>query len=130
MYVKETSIGVRPLVRAFALVAALVAGNAGAKSFDVDVAIHVSTHGIDVNQPAGAQELYKRIQHAAYVACTYGDRIDLKPAESYVDCREKALGNAVRSANAPLLTQIYLQTHTIQQASTYGIRTPKQLASN
>jgi UrcA family protein len=130
MNIKATSIGVRAIVGAFALGAAFLAGDAAARVFDVKVAIHVSTQGIDVKQAAGAQELYRRIQHAADVACSYGDRIDLKPVKSFYECHEEALGNAVRSVNAPLLTEVYLQTHTIQQASSYGIHVPKQVASN
>ncbi len=128
MFVKATSAGIKS-VAALALGAALVVGNAEARVFDVKVAIHVSTQGIDVKQPAGAQELYRRIQHAAYAACTYGDRVDLKPADDVDKCHEEALGNAVRSVNAPLLTEVYLQTHTVQQAASYGIKVPRQLAA-
>jgi UrcA family protein len=126
---KATSIGVRAIAGCFALGAAFLAGDAAAKAFDVQVAIHVSTKGIDVRQPAGAEELYRRIQHAAYVACTYGNRIDLKPVGDPVGCSEEAVGSAVRSVDAPLLTEIYLRTHTIQQASSYGIHVPKQVAA-
>lgn len=129
MYSKVTSIGVRSVVGALALGAALLAGDAAARVYDVKVAIHASTRGIDLKQPAGAQELYRRIQHAADAVCTYGNRLDLKPVESFANCHEDALGNAVRSVNAPLLTEIYLQSHTVQQASSYGIRVPKQVAS-
>jgi UrcA family protein len=126
---KATNIGVRTIVGCLALGAALVAANAVANTFDVQVAIHVSTKGIDVKQPAGAEELYRRIQHAAYVACTYGNRIDLKPVDDPAGCHEEAVGGAVRSVNAPLLTEIYLRTHTIQQASSHGIQVPKQVAA-
>ena len=130
MYIKATNIGVRSIVSAFALGAAFLVADAAARVFDVKVAIHVSTAGIDVKQPEGAQELYRRIQHAAHVACTYGDRVDLKPVTPLATCYEQALGNAVHSVKAPLLTEIYLQSHTIQQAASYGIQIPKQVASN
>jgi len=35
-----------------------------------------------------------------------------------------ALGEAIRSANLPLLTQAYLETHTFRQAAAYGIQVP------
>ena len=60
--------------------------------------------------------LYDRIQHAADVACTHGNRIDLEPIYNPKVCHEQALGDAIRSINAPLLTQVYLETHTLQQA--------------
>jgi hypothetical protein len=85
----------------------------------------VSTQGLDLHYSAGAQEFYARLKHAADVACTHGNRFDLKP----VGCSEKALGEAIRSANLPLLTQVYLETHTLRQASAYGIEPPAQLAA-
>ncbi len=44
-------------------------------------------------------------------------------------CYEKALGNAVRSANMPLLTQVYLETHTLREAAARGIDVPVQMAA-
>ena len=130
MYINAANIGVRSLVGVTALCALLFVGAAGAGEFNVKVAIHVSTQGIDLKQPAGAEELYRRLQHAAYVACTYGNRIDLKPADSYGTCSEEALGESVRSVNSPLLTEVYLQTHTASQAAVYGIHVPRQVAAN
>ena len=41
----------------------------------------------------------------------------------------QGLGDAIRSANLPLLTQVYLGTHTLRQAAAYGIEAPAQLAA-
>jgi hypothetical protein len=60
--------------------------------------------------------LYSRLQHAAQVVCTHGMRVDLVPSRDPQGCYEKALGNAVRAANLKLLTQVYLETHTLRQA--------------
>jgi len=85
--------------------------------------------GLDLHHSAGAQEFYARLKHAADVACTHGNRVDLKPSGDPVGCSEKALGEAIRSANLPLLTQVYLGTHTLRQAAAYGIEPPELSAS-
>ena len=86
----------------------LFAGSVAAQDHEVTVAIQVSTQGLDLSQPAGAHEFYTRLQHAAWVVCTHGNRVDLEPSANPRRCYEKALGDAIRSANVPLLTQVYL----------------------
>jgi|HubBroStandDraft_1064217.scaffolds.fasta_scaffold1012711_1 hypothetical protein len=44
-------------------------------------------------------------------------------------CSEKALGNAIRSVDQPLLTQMYLRQHTLREAATYGIESATKLAA-
>jgi UrcA family protein len=129
MYIKIAVISARSALGAVAIAGALFAGNAAAQGHDVTVAIHVSTQGLDLHDPAGAQKFYARLHHAADVACTHGNRVDLKPSGDPVGCFEKALGEAIRSANLPLLTHVYLETHTLRQAATYGIEAPAQLAA-
>jgi UrcA family protein len=119
----------RSALGAAAVVCTLLAGNVAAKDHVVIVSIHVSTQGLDLSQPAGAQSFYERLRHAADIACTHGNRIDLKPLPNPVACYEKALGDAVRSANAPLVTRVYLETHTFQQAAAHGIDLPGQMAA-
>lgn len=104
------------------------AGNAAAEDHDVTVAIHVSTEGRDLSQTADARTFYTRLKNAAWVACTRGNRVDLVPVDDVKGCYEKALGGAIRSAKAPMLTQIYLATHTIQEAAVYGINVATQIA--
>jgi hypothetical protein len=43
-------------------------------------------------------------------------------------CYQKALGEAVHASNKPLVTQIYLATHTLQEAASHGIE-PAQLVA-
>ena len=100
-----------------------------AKSHEVTVKITVSTAGLDLSQPAGAREVYARLQKAAGIACTHGMRVDLQPPASFAGCYEKALGEAVRSARRPQLTIVYLATHTPRDAATYGIEVPVQMAA-
>jgi UrcA family protein len=129
MYVKAAFVNAHSTLAAVAIAGTLFAGNVAAQGHDVTVAIQVSTQGLDLHTPAGAQEFYGRLKHAADVACTHGNRVDLKPSGDPVACHEKALGEAVRSVNLPLLTQVYLGTHTLRQAAAYGIEAPAQVAA-
>jgi UrcA family protein len=107
-----------------------LAGNVTAKDKDVTVAIQVSAQGLDLSQPADAQTFYTRLQNAAWVACTRGNRADLLlPVDHLQGCYEKALGDAVRASNQPLIAQIYLASHTPQEAAKHGIEVPAQVAA-
>ena len=119
----------------FVLGVAAVAGTlfaitpAAAKNHNVTVALHVSTKGLDLSQPADARTFYTRLENAAWVACTWGNRVDLLPVDDLKACYDRALGGAIHSAKAPTLIQIYLETHTLQQAAAQGIEVPAQLAA-
>ena len=88
---------------------------------EVTVAISVRTAGLDLSQPAVAQKLYTQLENAAYLVCGSGKRVGLKPVDDVSGCREKAVGDAVRSANVPQLTLVYLRAHTLQEAAAHGI---------
>lgn len=128
MYTKAVVIGALPVLGT-ALACALFAGNVAAKDQEFTVAYRVSAQGLDLTQPAGAHEFYSRLKHAAQIVCTYGMRVDLKPVTNENACYEKALGDAVRSINLPLLTRVYLATHTLEQAAARGIEVPVQVAA-
>jgi UrcA family protein len=129
MYTKAVVMSAWPVLGAAVVACALFAGNVAAKDEEFTVAYRVSTQGLDLSQPAGAQELYSRLKHAAQVVCTHGMRVDLKPVTDENACYEKALGDAIRSVNLPLLTQVYLVTHTLPQAAARGIKVPVQVAA-
>ncbi len=114
---------------AAALACALFAGNVAATEHTVIVTIHVSTHGLDLSLPPGAREFYARVRHAAWVACTHANRVDLAPSPNPQSCYEKVLADAIRSADVPLLTQAYLNTHSIEEAVARGIALPTQAAT-
>jgi len=124
MYTKAAVTSAWPVLGA-ALACALFAGNVAAKDQEFTVAYRVSAQGLDLSQPAGAHAFYSRLKHAAQVVCTHGMRVDLKPVTNENACYEKALGDAIRSVNLPLLTQVYLTTHTLQQAAERGSRCPR-----
>jgi UrcA family protein len=83
-----------------------------ARAADVTVSYSASAAGLNLSQAAGAREFYHRLEHAARVVCTHGNRVDLVPLDHFRDCFEQTLGDAVRSANAPELTAVYLQSHS------------------
>jgi UrcA family protein len=128
MHSKTAFMSARAILGATAVAATLFAGSVAAKD-PVSVTYRVTTHGLDVSQPAGAHEFYLRLQHAADVVCTHGMRVDLAPIPDPQGCSEKALGEAIRSAKLPLLTQVYLATHTLQEAAAHGIDVPRVVAS-
>jgi UrcA family protein len=107
----------------------LFPSDALAGDHEVTVAIRVPTQGLDLSQSDGAQKFYIRLKNAADDACTSGDRFDLAPPENPKRCYEQALAGAVRSANVALVTQIYLETHTVREASAYGVSAPAQVAA-
>ncbi len=127
MYTKTTTQSAWSVLGAAAAAFTLFAGSAAAK--DVTVAIPVSTQGFDLSQTADAQKFYSRLQHAATVACTHGNRVDLAPPADPQGCFEKALAGAIRTTKSPVLTQIYLETHTLRQAAAHGVEVPAQVAA-
>ena len=127
MYTKTAVLRARFVLGAAAVACTLFAGNVAASDHGVTIAIHVSTQGLDLSQPAGAQKFYARLKQVARVACTHGNRVDLEPSPA--GCYEKALGDAIRSANVPLLTLVYLATHRLPEAAAYGIVVPAQMAA-
>jgi UrcA family protein len=108
---------------------ALFLGSPPAKAKDVTVTFSVSAAGLDLSQPAGARELYSRLQKAARIVCTHGMRVDLAPATSFLGCYEKAIAEAVRFLHQPQLNVVYLSTHTPLDTAKYGIEVPVQLAA-
>lgn len=127
MYTKTFVTRARFLLGAATVACTLFAGSVAAK--DVTVAIQVSTQGLDLNQPADARELYRRLQKAANTVCSDGSRVGLRAVPDFAGCYKKALGDAVRSANRPQLTMVYLRSHTLQDAETHGIDVPVMIAA-
>jgi len=129
MYAKPVVMTARSLLGVVAVACALCAGNVAANDRVITIDLHVKTDGLDLSQVADAVTFYKRIQNAAWLVCTHANRVDLVPLDDSKTCQEKALGGAIGSIKVPLLTQIYLATHTPQQAAMYGINVPVQIAA-
>ncbi len=129
MYTKLPAPGAQPILGILAVAAILfVTSPVAARDHNVTVVLHVSTKGLDLNQPVDARTFYSRLENAAWVACTRGDRVDLLPVDDLKGCYEAALGRAIGTAKAPMLTQMYLTTHTLVEAAAHGIAVPTQAA--
>jgi UrcA family protein len=129
MYTNTRALCAWPILGAAIAACTLFTGGVEAKDDAVTVSIQVSTQGLDVNQPRGAQKLYWRLQDAARSACTHGNRVGLAPSPDPEGCREKALAGAIHAAHLALLTQVYLASHTLRDAATHGIDAPLQMAA-
>ena len=112
---------VRMLVYTTTLAGAILTGAAAAADHNVTVVMHVSAQGLDLSQPADAKTLYTRLENAAWVACTRGNRADLLPVDNAKACYENSLAAAVRSVKAAQITMLYLGRHTLQEATAHGI---------
>jgi UrcA family protein len=128
MRIPKTALNAWSMPGAAIAACLLFAGSVAAKDDAVTVSVQVNTRGIDVSQPQGAQELYWRLEYAARVACTHGNRVGLEPSPQPERCREKALADAVRAADISLLTQVYLASHTLREAAANGIH-PVQMGA-
>lgn len=128
MRILKTASNVWSMPGAAIVACLLFAGSVAAGNDAVTVSVQVNTRGIDVSQPQGAQELYWRLEYAARVACTHGNRVGLEPSPQPERCREKALADAVRAADIALLTQVYLASHTLREAAANGIH-PVQMGA-
>jgi UrcA family protein len=129
MYVRHAVMTARTLLGTAIIACAVAAGNVAAKDHNVTVAIHVSSQGLDLSQPEGARAYYSRIKNAAWVACTRADRVGLEPSDNPQKCVEKSLANAIRAVGLPMLTQIYLESHTLQEAAALGVHTTVSMAA-
>jgi UrcA family protein len=125
----NASIAKAFLCVAGAAACALLSGPIRAADQIVTIKESVSSAGIDASRPADARKLYSRLQKAAHIVCGPGNRVDLRAVPNLEGCYEKALGDAVRSANLPQLTMVYLHTHSPEVAAARGISIPVIVAA-
>jgi UrcA family protein len=131
MTTKTPNLSAKALVCISAMAAcAVLSSSIQAESHVVKVTLHVSTAGLDLDQPADAREVYRRLQKAAFTLCGDANRVDLEPLADFASCYEKALGGALGSVNRPQLTMVYLRTHSLQDAVTHGIDVPPLISAN
>jgi UrcA family protein len=107
----------------------LLAGPASSERRTFAVAIPVNSTGLDLSQKSGVRQFYARIRAAAAIVCSHGDRAALAPLSDPRACRETALGDAIRSLGIPALTLVYLESHTLAEATARRIPVPTQFAS-
>jgi UrcA family protein len=129
MYANPIVTTARSLLKVAAFACTFSVGNVVAVDRVATIELHVRADGLDLSQTVDATTFYARIKHAAWVACTHGNRVDLVPLDDPKACYEEALGAAVAAIKVPLLSQMYLATHTPQQAAACGITAPVQIAA-
>ena len=129
MYIKAGVIRTRAPLVAVAMAGIVFAGNLSAHDLTRIETINVSPRGLDLSRPADAQTFYTQLKNAAWVVCTRGIHVGLVPIDNPKACIEGALGEAIRSAKVPMLTQIYLGSHTLEEAAAHGITLPSQVAA-
>ena len=124
MFSRKGAFSRRPMVSVMAFTCLLAAASAALAAGPVTVTIPVSVQGVDLSNRAAVLAFYQRLQNAAWVACTDGNRIDLVPVDNRHECTENAVGAAIGAAHVALLTQVYLETHSIGEAKAHGIEVP------
>ena len=129
MYAKVAVTSARLLLGTTTIVCMLFAANVSSKEKIVTESVKVSPQGLDLSRPADAQTFYRRLENAAWTVCTRGTRVGLLPVDNQFKCYQNALGDAVHASNTPLVTQIYLATHTLEEAAAHGIDVPAQVAA-
>ena len=129
MYAKVAVTSARLLLGAATVVCMLFAANVSAKDKIVTESVKVSPQGLDLSRPADARTFYTRLENAAWIVCTRGTRVGLLPVDDQFKCYQNTLGEAVHASNTPLVTQIYLASHTLQEAAAHGIDVPAQVAA-
>jgi UrcA family protein len=127
--VMKTALWTTGTLRATIVVSALFAANVLAASHSVDVSAPINTSGLDLSRPADVRTLYKRVKGTAEYLCGTSNRVGLAPADDPKGCYEMALADAIRSARLPMLTRLYLNTHSLQEAKARGIEIPPQVSA-
>lgn len=88
----------------FGCALALISSVSAAGSNNRPVSLTVSFSDLDISSPAGAVELYHRIDRAAVAACSYywftSDKDEAR-------CIHDAIANAVIDVNEPALIDVY-----------------------
>ena len=88
---------------------------------------NVSLAGLDLSTPDGARVAYERIRTTAKHLCF---KLWHDPYwQTYDACVRNALGDAIRSANRPQLSIVYLATHKARDAEKYGIELPVRMVA-
>ncbi len=116
----HTSTALAAVLATLGMSAAL-ADPAGATDHRVAIHIVASGAGLDRSRPSDVREMYRRVARAANIACGHGNRVDLEPVGDFAGCVDRAITAAVRSANLPALTEVYLAHHGSPDAADHGV---------
>jgi UrcA family protein len=118
MNARKNSVAVKLAIQATALLVCLPALSQTDSAMPAPRSVQVSTAGLDLNTPAGAQAFYSRLNSAAKAVCNgkyegdpiYGPQFDL--------CYRETLRSVVHTVNRPLVTQRYNEQHGAAEVAT------------
>ena len=118
MNARKNSVAAKLAIQAAALLVCLPALSQADSATPAPRSVRVSTAGLDLNTPAGAQALYSRLNSAAKAVCNrefegdpiYGPQFDL--------CYRATLQSVVHTVNRPLVTQRYNEQHGAAEVAT------------
>jgi UrcA family protein len=127
---QQTSIsGIGKFLGAIGVTAVLLTGTAAAGEKLITVSLAVSADGLDLTNAADAHALYRRLTNAARRVCSHSYKVGLEPVADPQRCIEDSLADAIRTLKRPLVTQFYLENHTIAAAAARGIAASEQVAA-
>lgn len=92
---------------AVALTAIGIADGIGTHAQAAAPTVRVTYADLDLSQPAGVQQLYRRLQRASATVCSALDQADSAAYSRWESCYSQVLQRAVLRVNAPQLLALY-----------------------
>jgi len=117
MNARKNSVAAKLAIQAAALLACLPALSHADSATPALRALQVSTAGLDLNTPAGAQAFYTRLNSAAKSVCNRESEGDPILGSQFSLCYTATLRSAVHTVNRPLVTQRYNEQHGAAEAA-------------
>ena len=111
MNARKNSVAAKLAIQAAAILACLPALSQADSAAPAPRSIQVSTAGLDLNTPAGAQAFYSRLNSAAKEVCNREFEGDPIYGPQFSLCHRATLRRAVLTVNRPLVTQRYNEQH-------------------
>jgi len=85
------------------------------------VTVKVKFADLDTSTPKGAQQLYTRIENAAYNACGESKFDTPEIMNAPGPCVRDTIGRAVHASNLASLAQLFIQKNGVDAAQQFGI---------
>ena len=118
MNARKHSVAAKLALQAAALLACLPALSQADSAAPAPRSVQVSTAGLDLNTPAGAQAFYSRLSSATKKVCNRESEGDPIYGRQFNLCYTATLRSAVHTVNRPLVTQRYNEQHGADEVAT------------
>jgi UrcA family protein len=129
MNARKNSVAVKLAIQAAALLACLPVLSQADSATPAPRSMQVSTAGLDLNTPAGAQAFYSRLNSAAKRVCNRESEGDTIYGPQFSLCYSATLRSAVLTVNRPLVTQRYNEQHGATEAAPTEDASPIRVAA-